>query len=287
MRVSVSSSGGQGTADSDQPSISGNGRYVAFHSHALNLVHGGTTASGNVFIHDMVTGTTTLASVSSDGAQGDNLSANPSLNGDGRYVAFESVATNLVPGQTAVGENVYVHDMVTGTTTNASLNRNGGENRADSLDPAISADGRFVAFSSWANNLVIGDSNNQYDVFEHDMTTGTTIRVSLAAKGSGWQANNLSLSPSISGDGRYVAFESLAANLVPGDTNGHYDIFVRDTWAHDTAPVSTSSSGGQADRASRYPSISAEGTAVGLQSVSANLESGDTKGFMDVFKKTL
>jgi Tol biopolymer transport system component len=207
-RVSVSSSGAQGDEDSLQPSMSADGRFVAFASGASNLVPGDTDFDEtDVFVRDRTTHTTTRVSVSSTGAQGDDFSVDPSISADGRFVAFLSSADNLVPADTNGANDIFVRDRTTHTTTRVSVSSTGGQGNDSSRDPSISADGRFVAFSS---------TNFGGGVFVRDRTTHTTTLVSV----SGFQQ-------SISADGRFVAFASEASNLVPGDTNDHFDVFVR------------------------------------------------------------
>ncbi len=223
-RVSADSSGVDGNGGSYEPSISGDGRFVAFWSPATNLVPGDTNSKEDVFVHDRQSGTTTRVSVDSLGVQGNGASLFPSISGDGRFVAFQSRATNLVPGDTNGWSDVFVHDRQTGTTTRVSVDSSGVQGNLDSSFPSISGDGRFVAFYSFANNLVSGDTNGRADVLVHDRQSGTTTRVSIDS--SGIQGKSLSEHPSISGDGRFVAFESAATNLVPGDTNAKRDVFV-------------------------------------------------------------
>ncbi len=243
-RVSVDSSGNQ-VGHSFGPSISADGRYVVFHSSTPDLVPGDTNGGGDVFVHDRQTGATTRVSVDSSGAQATRGSWNPSISADGRYVAFDSEASNLVIGDTNYAWDVFVHDRQTGATTRVSVDSSGnqatGVATMTSIMPgglpgsrgaSISADGRYVAFSSFATNLVPGDTNDAPDVFVHDRQTGATTRVSVDS--SGTQANSIiftiygSYSPVISADGRYVAFNSEASNLVAGDTNDVEDVFVHD-----------------------------------------------------------
>ena len=224
QRVSVDSSGNEGNNTSSSPSISADGRYVAFQSDADNLVPGDNNISGDVFVHDRNTGATELVSVDSSGNEGNNTSSSPSISADGRYVAFYSVADNLVPGDTNGKLDVFVHDRNTGATELVSVDSSGNEGNGDSMDPSIGADGRYVAYDSSATNLVSGDTNGQLDVFVHDRNTGATELVSVDSSGN--EGNNYSSSPSISADGRYVAYDSSATNLVSGDTNGQLDVFV-------------------------------------------------------------
>jgi cold shock CspA family protein len=280
-RVSVATGGGQGNGASDRASISGDGRYVAFTSNATNLVPGDTNGLLDVFVHDRQTGTTTRVSVASDGTQANSDSFGPSISGDGRHVAFISSATNLVPGDTNGLIDVFVHDRQTGTTTRVSVASNGTQANSNSFGPSISSDGRYVAFSSFADTLVAGDTNTTSDVFVHDRQTGTTTRVSVATGGG--QSSSGSDRPSISGDGRFVAFASQATNLVSGDTNGASDVFVHDRQTGATSRVSVATGGAQANGASDRLSISGDGRFVAFASQATNLVSGDTNGASDVF----
>ena len=224
-RVSVSSAGGQGSGGSDDPAISDDGRYVAFQSDATNLVAGDTNAATDVFLHDRQTGATTRVSVSSTGVQGNAASDDAAISGDGSTVAWESAATNLVADDTNAKQDIFVHDVATGATTLVSVSSTGTQGTKSSNDPSVSADGTRVGFSSTASNLVAGDTNSRNDIFVHDRTTGETIRKSLTAVGA--QANEANSDPWISGDGTAIAFESVATNLVPEDTDATKDVFVR------------------------------------------------------------
>ena len=280
-RVSVASNGTEGDSPSYNPSISSDGRYVAFESWARNLVAGDTSWEDDIFIHDTQTGTTTRVSVASNGTEADSSSYNPSISSDGRYVAFESDATNLVAGDTNGYDDIFVHDTQTGTTTRVSVASDGTEANDYSSEPSISSDGRYVAFSSDATNLVAGDTNQRDDIFIHDTQTGTTTRVSVASDGT--EGDGVSWTSSISSDGRYVAFDSRAKNLVAGDTNWKDDIFVHDTQTGTTTRVSVASDGTEADGNSYNPSISSDGRYVAFISYATNLVAGDTNGDWDVF----
>lgn len=224
-RVSVDSSGVEGNFYSGGASISADGRYVAFCSSAWNLAPGGSYGDTDIFVHDRDSGATTRVSVDSSGVQGSNDSFSPSISADGRYVAFESFASNLAPGCGNGDRNVFVHDRDTGATTCVSVSTAGVQGDDASYDSSISADARYVAFGSDATNLAPCDTNEETDVFVHDRDTGVTARVSVGT--SGTQGNKGSSYPSISADGRYVAFQSGAATLVPVDTNGVGDVFVQ------------------------------------------------------------
>jgi len=280
-RVSVASDGTQANGGSFTPSISADGRYVAFASIAVNLVSGDTNGVQDIFVHDRQTGQTTRVSVASGGAQANGPSFDPSISADGRYVAFASLATNLVSGDTNNTGDIFVHDRQTGQTTRVSVATGGGQANGNSSNPSISADGRYIAFDSNASNLVSGDTNNTGDIFVHDRQTGATTRVSIGPGGT--QANRGSLAPSISADGRYVAFHSDATNLVSGVTNGTTHIFVHDRQTGATTRVSVASDGTEGNSVSIKPSISADGRYVAFQSIATNLVSGDTNGTQDIF----
>jgi uncharacterized repeat protein (TIGR01451 family) len=227
--VSVSSAGVQGNQDSERPSVSADGRFVAFASLSDNLVPGDTNGKSDIFVRDRVTGATERVSVSSAGRQGNadggllNGMAGPSISADGRFVVFDSEASNLVKRDTNGTSDVFLHDRLTGTTVRVSISSTGAQ--ASGSEGTISADGTRVAFTSFSDNLVQGDTNFSGDVFVRDLTTGTTVRVSVASDGS--QGNNSSSHPSLDGDGHVVAFDS-AADLAPNDGNGTVDVYVHD-----------------------------------------------------------
>src|SRR4029453_10228645 len=160
-------------------------------------------------------GSTTRVSTSTGGGQGNGRSFVPAISADGWYVAFYSDASNLVSGDTNGTRDVFVRDLQRGETTRVSVSTSGTEANGDSFAPGISSDGRYVAFASAATNLVDGDTNDANDIFVRDRQTNTTTRVSVGYDGS--QANGGSDPPSLSGDGRLVAFTSAAPNLGSGD----------------------------------------------------------------------
>jgi Tol biopolymer transport system component len=281
-RVSVDSAGMEGNGESSYPSISPDGRYVAFRSLASNLVFGDTNATYDIFVHDKELGTTTRVSVSSAGTQGNGYSVGGSISADDRYVTFGSGAPNLVPGDTNGKLDVFLHDMLTGTTTRVSVDSAGTQGDGNSGGSSISADGRYVALLSSSTNLVPGDTNGFSDAFVHDMLTGTTTRVSVSS--SGVQGNGDAQNGTwISADGRYVAFDSIAANLVLGDTNGFNDCFVHDILTGATTRTSVDSSGAEGNFGGGLGLMSADGRYVAFSSRSINLVPGDTNGFYDVF----
>ncbi|MEW6743459.1 MAG: calcium-binding protein [Planctomycetota bacterium] len=287
-RVSVGPGEVEGNRDSElwgNQAISGDGRFVVFSSYATNLVPGDTNRLRDIFLRDRLTGETTRVSVSSDGQQPNGLSGNSCISADSRSVALDSYATNLVPGDTNLASDVFIHDRVTGETTRVSTDSSGNEANGPSARPSLSADGRFVAFKSLATNLVPGDTNNRMDVFLKDRVTGETTRVSVSSDGTeGDRGSSEDSGPAISADGRYVAFQSAATNLVRGDSNHVDDVFVHDRVTGETTRVSVRSDGAEANGPSWYPSLSADGRYVAFASVAANLIAGDMNGYLlDVF----
>ncbi len=217
-RESTDASGLQGNAASYGPSISADGRNVTFASDASNLVADDTNGVVDIFVKDRETGDIVRVSTDSSGGQADGSSSSHSMSADGRYVAFASTATNLVPGDFNGTSDIFVKDLETGELTRVSTNALGWQAYGDSLNPSISADGRYVTFESWSARLVDGDTGEFKDVFLKDLHTGAITRLSTNASGD--EGNNSSYGPEISADGKYVTFSSLASNLVPGDTNG-------------------------------------------------------------------
>jgi Tol biopolymer transport system component len=264
-------------------SMTADGRRIAFASISPGLVPGDTNGVYDVFVRDRLTGSVERCSVSSTGEQGDRLSGlyGVAISAYGRYVAFGSRATNLVAGDTNGVSDVFVRDLVLGTTERVSLDSAGNEGDGSSFHPALSADGRFVAFTSYATNLVPGDTNGLYDTFVRDRATGITERVSVDSTGA--EVHDGSYRPSISSDGRYVAFESLSSELVAGDTNLTWDVFVHDRWTGITERESLSTAGVQGNDASWDVAISGDGRFVVFSSYATNLVPGDRNGDMDVF----
>jgi Tol biopolymer transport system component len=281
-RVSVGQGGVQGNGASILPSISGDGRYVAFMSDATNLVPGDTNHTTDVFVRDLVGGSTRRVSVGAGGQQGNGASSWPSISSDGLHVGFLSAASDLVPGDTNGTFDVFVRDLLAKTTQRVSVGAHGAQGAGNSLYPAVSGNGRFVAFQSDAPNLVPGDLNGSLDIFVRDRLNGTTRRASVGP--GGVEADGPSTNrPAISADGRFVAFDSSAANLVAGDTNQFQDIFVRDLQAQVTSRVSVGVAGGESNGISVSPTLSSDGRYVAFQSDSTNLVATDSNGFTDVF----
>jgi hypothetical protein len=279
--VSVDSFGIEGSDGSFHPALSADGTLVAFHSYASNLVSGDTNGCIDVFIHDQSTGTTERVSVDSSGGQANGDSSSPSISGDGRYVAFQSLSSNLVAGDSNGTFDIFVHDRTTGSTECVSVDSTGSIGDDTSYFPAISADGQFVAFYSSATNLVASDTNGYSDIFVHDRSSGTTERVSVDSSGA--EANAQSSEPSISSNGQFVVFESHASNLVAGDTNGAWDVFVHDRYSGVTDRLSVDSSGIEGNGDSYEAAISSDGGVVVFASWASNLVPGDSNGAGDIF----
>lgn len=335
QRVSVSSAAREANGSSQAAALSADGRYVAFQSAAQNLVEGDDNSCPaypgciDVFVHDRLTRRTERVSVSSEGHQSNHASLYPAISGDGRYVAYLSFASNLVPNDTNGQWDAFVHDRVTRRTERVSVDSEERQGRyardlpIQSGDPnmtpssiSLTYDGRYVAFASDFPNLVPNDNNacfdsgivdwwgatihpepparapaetvgyNCRDVFVRDRTLGTTTRVSVASSGAEGQGD--SASAYITSDGRYVAFSSDAENLDPRDGNGYRDAFVHDRHTRRTELVSLSTSGEQGNansggiNESGDTSISSDGRYVAFLSTASNFAVGDSAD-QDVF----
>lgn len=295
------------TASSVPPAISATGRYVAFQSTGTDLVPGPASGFADIYVRDTCIGapggctpSTVRVSVDSNGNLANGNSRSPAISADGRYVAFDSSATNLVPNDTQINgtADVFLRDTCIGapagcvpSTNRLSVTPSGGQADGDSRNPAISADGRFVAFNSTATDLMVGDTNGQGDVFVRDTCVGapagctpSTILVSVSTQGV--QGTLSSILPAISAGGRLIAFGSAASNLVPGDTNGLVDAFVRDTCfgaagacTPNTARVSLAANGDQGNGGSGPTGISGNGRFVAFESFATNLVPGDPGTF--------
>lgn len=210
---------------SANPAVSADGRYVVFDSWADNLVKSDTNRTLDVFWLDRRSGDLRRVSQAADGSEADRPSQRPALTADGDLVAFESLATNLTPGDVNDVADVFVYVIGSDAVERVSVSSIGEAANDTSGTARLSADGRFVVFASFADNLTPGDGNYSLDVFVHDRQTGITQNISSRP---GVNANGASNNPSISADGRYIAFDSVAANLIPGDDNAAIDIFLFD-----------------------------------------------------------
>lgn len=291
FRASINNRAEQATDSSFLPAINSDGRYVAYWSLASNLVTGDTNGTSDVFFYDRAARATTRVSVSSNGTQatGDLGSSTPvAISSDGNFIAYSSGATNLVTGDTNGVRDIFLYERVTKKTSRVSLASNGIQGNNNSSSPVLSSDGRFIVYASSASNLVASDTNTKWDLFLYDNVNKRTTRVNVSS--SGTQANgdvDYYDNASISGDGRFVAYASSATNLVSGDNNGKWDIFLYDVANKTTSRVSVSSAGlqGNGDSGFYYdsPSLSANGRFVAYTSSASNLVSGDNNGVSDIF----
>jgi Tol biopolymer transport system component len=223
-RVSVSSSGVEGNDDSREASVSADGRYVLFASSATNLVPNDDNGKRDAFVRDRWTGKTRRVNVSSDEVPANDDASYMSISASGRFVAFESRATNLVKHDTNGESDVFVRDHKERTTRRVSVSSAENEATGWSGYAKISPSGRFVVFEAADTNLVTGDMHGVIDIFVRDLVNGTTRRITSKAGGVSPMGSQF---PAITSDGRFVAFESDVVNHVADDTNGYNDIFVR------------------------------------------------------------
>ena len=274
-------------------SFSENGRFVAFMSGASDLVATDTNGEFDVFVRDLKTGTTTLVSVNRAGTDsGNSLSQNPVLSADGHFVAFASEASDLVAIDTNGTSDIFVRDLKTGTTTLVSVNQAGTDsgNGISIEGYRFSENGRFVGFVSGASDLVATDTNGTVDVFVRDLKRRTTTLVSVNQAGtdSGNEFSGGVEAPALSADGRFVAFRSLASDLVATDTNGADDVFVRDLKMKTTTLVSVNRAGTNSGNSFSGSSVlSADGRFVAFRSLASDLVATDTNGQQDVFVRDL
>lgn len=281
-RVSVASTGESANGHSGEPAITAHGRYVVYSSAASNLAPDDSNGKSDVFFWDRKLGTTMLISLSSTGRQGNADSTQPAVSAMfGRYVVFSSAASNLVPGDTNGARDVFVRARRTGVTQRVSVSSSGQQGNGESSEPTISRFGHYVVFTSSASNLVPGDTNGARDVFIRDLSAGVTQRVSVA--GNGEQGNDSSSTGASAKGGRYVVFTSSASNLVPGDTNGTADVFIRDREQGTTGAISRSSTGQLGNNRSMLPVINRGGRFVAFYSDASNLVPEDTTTMGDMF----
>jgi Tol biopolymer transport system component len=290
-RVSVSSDGEQGDKTSQgsgsaittrAPAITGDGRIVAFHSDATNLVPDDTNGVTDVFVRDRSANSTERVSVSSSGAQANGPSSGPSMDRLGRYVVFQSDASNLVDGDENDATDIFVRDRSSSTTERlcGAIEPDGA-----SFSAVMSADGQVVAFASQATNLVPNDDNGTADVFVCDRRSGTIEMISVTADGS--PGNGRSMLPAVSADGRYVAFKSEASDLVPDDHNGKVDVFVRDRQEGATVRVSVSFLNTDSNDVSYPPGIDDSGRFVTFGSAANNIVQNDYNQVPSVFVRDM
>ncbi|MCB0118590.1 MAG: PD40 domain-containing protein, partial [Anaerolineales bacterium] len=260
--------------------ISANGRFAVFESEGTNLVPNDINGVSDVFMRDLQLGTIVRVSVDAAGLEADGGGGNPSISADGHFVAFESGATNLLPGDMNGFSDIYVKDTVTGAVSRASLTSTGGEPNNEAINASISGDGRFVVFDSEADNLVPNDTNGAGDIFVRDMQLGTTTGVTVSGNAGGFDG-------SISLDGRFVVFNSRSTNFVPDDTNGVADVFVYSIQAGQIVRASVNSSGVQGGFSSTEPSISGDGRYVTFSTSSDDFTTVDTYGYTQLYVRDM
>ncbi len=301
-RVSVSSSGEEAKGGSYTyfPSVSYDGRFVVFMSDANDLVPGDVNNHWDVFVRDRDAKITRRVSTTYDGKDGNGPSLHAVISGDGHTVAFNSSANNLVQGDRNEVEDVFAYDLRKGMISRISNGRNGTDSDGNSDRAAISFDGRRIAFSSVATNLVSFDSNSTEDVFVYDSDTRGTSIVSLGTSGAPMQKSDVPwccyISPAccivvvisdrksvMSADGNSVVYRSDATNLISGDFNGYEDIFVHNCAARTTERVSVSSTGAEANGPSIHHGVSMDGRFISFSSEASNLVEHDTNGVSDIF----
>lgn len=274
LLLSATTTGQPGNAVSDRPSISADARYVAFHSAATNLISADTNSRADIFLLDRQSGAVTRVSKGMLGAESNGDSQTAALSAAGRYVAFESTATNLVSGETNAVQDIFVYDTSLSTTVRVSVSTGGVAGNAESLKPQLSSNGRFVAFVSYSNNFIAGESDSRSDVFLHDRdpdgngtydeNNGTTVRASVDA--TGVLLAVASDFPSISADGNFISFSS-----------GNY-VYIYSRVAATAQIINPAS-----DASSTFTSLSSDGRYVAFTSEASNLVIGDTNLKKDVF----
>jgi len=279
--ASVNSEGTVGNFDSARPSLSGDGRFVAFHSVSSNLSPADSGGFTSIFVRDLRMGTTEMITLDATGFEANGSSFAPRFSRNGRFVAYRSDATNLVDSSVTFEKNIYLYDRSLRETVIVSANAAGESGNDVSFLGDISDDGRFIVYYTYARNLIPDNTAYFSDVLLFDRDTGSNVLISKTPGGD--FANGYSLYPKISGDGRYVVYASDADNLVADDTNGVIDIFLYDTSTGNTSRISVNSEGEEANDHCALVDISEDGQIVAFECRASNLVAGDTDGTSDVF----
>lgn len=275
-RVSVASDGTPGNATSHEPVISADGRWAAFWSNASNLIEDDTNFYRDVFVHNLETGETRRVSVASDGTEANEDSFDVDISGDGRYVAFWSHASNIVPDDTNGEPDIFVHDLETGETTRVNVSSAGEQANGYTFESvSLSADGRFVAFHTQATNLIADDNDNANDVYVHDRETGETIRVSLPATDRGDASDAV-----LSGDGQIIAYDTSVA--ADGDTDDTWDVYIFDRETETQTRISVFPDGRESSVLAGSAAISQDGQVIAFETGEA-FDLGDFNFTTDIY----
>jgi len=282
--VSITTGGSPGGLPYWESKISDSGRFVVFSSTATSLVPGDINGCSDVFLRDRQLGVTELCSIGASGVQGNGNSDSGYLSRDGEIVVFASLADNLVPGDSNGCYDVFIRDRTIGTTQRVSVGMGGSQADAPSASGPTTPDGQYVLIVSAASNLTSGASNGNMQVYLRDLQAATNELISVNAQGIA--GNGWSYGPTVSADARYVAFISESSNLVPSDTNGERDVFVRDRQMGTIERVNLGPGGAQSEFTAGgdlEANISADGRYVSFITAASNLVAGDTNGIVDVF----
>ncbi len=285
LHVSIASDGGEPNGFNSLPDVSDDGRFVVFVSNATNLIVADTNNQHDIFLRDVQNNITTRISLDSAGSESNGFSNSPKISADGRYIVFQSLASNLIAADNNGATDIFLHDTTDDSTIRISVDSFANEANGSSDTTVISADGRYIAYRSSASNLVAGDSNGNSDIFRFDTVTLQTLRVNTDA--GGVEANDHSYYPSISNDGTLLSFHSQSNNLVAADANIRQDVFVKNIQTNAISRVSVDSAGLEANDGSVNANISADGLTIIFQSIATNLTIDNTAGSDNVFHHTL
>ncbi|HEY8383648.1 MAG TPA: hypothetical protein VIL09_16015 [Microvirga sp.] len=287
-RLSTAADGAQGNGNSHNATLTADGRFLVFESAAKNLVVGDINGRQDIFVKDLATGAVTQISATAGGIQGNGDSHNATASADGRFVVFDSQASNLVADDADGFHDVFLKNLATGAITRISSAADGTQGNSDSYNAMVSANERFVVFESFADNLVDDDTNDSQDIFIRDLLKGTITRITATeTETETVEANGGSYNPSVSADGRFVVFASFADNLVADDNNGLQDIFLKDLQTQTITRISTALDGTEGNRDSYNAKVSPDGRFVVFESEANNLVAGDTNDSQDIFLKDL
>ena len=281
----VSAAPGMGVDGGTDPHVTDDGGFIVFVSSSSILVEGDNNGADDVFAYATATGNVTRVSLASDGSEADGDSGDPAISADGGTIVFVSSATNLDAAAVGVAGDLYMRETATGVTTRITGGWDDSALNGWVGEPQISADGSTIVYASLASNIVPDDTNGTADVFEYDVDTGVTIKVSRSAIGA--NANGPSSHPAVSADGSLIVYESTATDIVADDTNTASDVFAYDTITGTTDRASLTESGGQADAASDHPGLAPDGSTVVFESQATNLTEIATQAGYDIYVRDL